>query len=212
MAGLVDFILDPQNFMQTNIVRVVTPPNPNAIPDNAPVRVTLHDTQKPASNIFGGKVFDLFIPNDVNAAGIDAYFCPYQDDQSFFITLGNAADYMFTPNMDGCTFGVGSQAAGVCRVGHVNFSYVQRDWYKSGRIAATTRMRNAQTAFLKNRLNVGDDRLIEPAVYQGPLQNFSATTFGVRGPNQVWSFSTLRYGQPGVNTFVHQGIHMHVNN
>ncbi len=173
--------------MLSNIV-IVTTPNPDDVPDNAPVRVTLHDTGFKVMNKIGGKVFELYITNDVNKPAIDSYFCPYENDKSFFITLGNAADYMFTPKMDGCTFGIGSQAGGACRVGHVNFVNLQTAWKSSGQDVARSRMRNAQTAFLKNRLNVGGDRLIEPDVYKGPEQDFAATTFGVRGSESGLDF------------------------
>jgi hypothetical protein len=38
----------------------------------------------------------------------DAYFCSYQQNQTYGITLGKDADFMFTATMDGCSLGIGN--------------------------------------------------------------------------------------------------------
>jgi hypothetical protein len=39
---------------------------------------------------------------------ISAYWCPYDDNKTFGVMLGNAAQYMFTAEMSGCSLGLGS--------------------------------------------------------------------------------------------------------
>lgn len=39
-----------------------------------------------------------------DASGFAAYFLPYADNQTYQLTLGSAADIMFTPPLTGCSF------------------------------------------------------------------------------------------------------------
>lgn len=210
MATVNDFVADPVAFMTSNIVQVTEIPPDDPRLTQQPVRVTLHDTGMKILNKPGGKLFELYITANVNALGINAYFCPYQNDKSFFIQLGNNADFMFTPQMAGCSFGIGTQNGGACRVGHVNFISLRNDYQTENE--KRDRMYGAQAAFLQNRLAIAPGRIIDPADYRGPDRNLSATTFGVRNAQQVWSFHTLRYNKPGNMTYMHHGIHQHVNN
>lgn len=210
MATVNDFILDPVTFMTDNIVQVteIDPDDPRL--NNQPVRVTLQDTGLKIINKPGGKLFELYITTNPATPAIDAYFCPYQNDKSFFITLDNGADFMFTPQMAGCSFGIGSQNLGVCSVGHVNFVSIRNDWEEEN--DKRNRMYQAQRQFLSNRLNIRQERIVDPADYRGPNLDRSATTFGVRNAHQVWSFFTLQYHKSGSMTYVHHGINPHVNN
>ncbi|MET0307540.1 MAG: hypothetical protein ABW023_02435 [Sphingomonas sp.] len=213
MATAADFVANPEAFMADNIVQVTTP-NPDDVPTDRPVWVTVQDTGLKIMNK-PGTVFELYITKTVHSAAkpaLRAYFCPYENDKSFFIMLGNDADYMFTPKMDGCSFGIGSQANGACRVGHVNFVNLQTEWKSEGEDVARDRMYQAQRQFLGNRLGVDATRVIDPSEYRGAGLTQAATTFGVRGAGQVWSFKTLRYGKPGSKTYLHHGVHLHVNN
>jgi len=210
MAAVDDFVADPVAFMTNNIVEV-TAPDPSSLPQNGTVRLSLHQRAIMLMNKPGGGYFDLFVTQDPNKTALDAYFCPYANDKSYFITLGNAANYMFTPKMDGCAFGIGTQANGACRVGHVNLTNLQTDWKDSGLDVATDRMYQAQRNLLMNRLGVGMDRIVDPSDYRGPTRTDAATTFGVRNNQGVWSFRTLRFAKPGLRTALHLGIHDHVN-
>lgn len=209
VADINDFVNSPVQFMTDNIVQVteIDPDDPRL--NQQPVRVTLHDTGLKIMNKPNGKLFELFITTNPATPAIDAYFCPYQNDKSFFVTLDNDADFMFTPQMAGCSFGVGSQNGGVCRVGHVNFISLRNDYNEEAE--KRERMYSAQNAFLRNRLDIGNDRVIKPSDYRGPDLNLSSTTFGVR-QGGTWSFKTLRYNKPGAQTFLHHGIHDQVNN
>ena len=51
----------------------------------------------------------------------NAYWCPYNEDDVRWIAVADMADYMFTPKMTGCSFGVGIPAAdGTVCVAHAN--------------------------------------------------------------------------------------------
>lgn len=51
----------------------------------------------------------------------NVYFCDYQQNNTFGITVSNRADYMFTATMDGCTLGIGCAAPDGARlVYHAN--------------------------------------------------------------------------------------------
>jgi hypothetical protein len=51
---------------------------------------------------------------------LTAYFCPYEDNRTLGVVVAKAANLMFTTEMDGCTFAVGSQVAGDRLVYHSN--------------------------------------------------------------------------------------------
>lgn len=54
-------------------------------------------------------------------ATFTSYICPYNQSYSFGITIADKADFMVTPQMDGCTFGVGSPTSSGARlVYHAN--------------------------------------------------------------------------------------------
>jgi hypothetical protein len=207
MADVDDFVADPETFMQRNIVQV-TEVDPDLV-DTQPVRVTLHDTGLKLMNKVGGKLFELYITKTVGPTSLRAYFCPYKNDNAYFVMLGNDADFMFTPQMAGCTFGIGSQYQGSCRVGHVNLVSIRGDWDKED--DKRERMYEAQRAFLRNRLNIGSNRMVDPDVYRGGGRDQSATTYGVRA-NGAWTFKTLRYRKAGSKTYLHLGVHTEVNN
>ena len=50
---------------------------------------------------------------------ITAYYLPWDNNRHYETKLGNAADYMFTPTLDGCSFVIGSGTSP--RVSHLNY-------------------------------------------------------------------------------------------
>ena len=74
-------------------------------------------------NVYGMR-YELDQPGKYKlVAGTDfnAYWCPYASDTVNRVTLAGAADYMFTPTMNGCSFGIGIAAPdGSVRVAHAN--------------------------------------------------------------------------------------------
>lgn len=54
---------------------------------------------------FGAGVVPILrLKTAADATGFSAYFLPYADGQTHQLTLGNAADLMFTPPLTGCSF------------------------------------------------------------------------------------------------------------
>jgi hypothetical protein len=205
MAQPQDFIRDPLQFMRDNIVLV----NTMRVSDDEPaieVRVFENPNVR-IGNMPNGRVYEMGMRN--NNRGRDdeylkIYFCPYGDDEAHFITLGRDANFMFTPAMDGCTFGVGSQnGEGVVRVGHVNYALAGKKW---GAQDGQERQREAQRNVLGDRLG-WNAKMIQPEMYKGLQNDRSATTFGILDDDYYWSFYTLRYIQLGGQTFLHYGVH-----
>lgn len=204
------FFTDPKGFLEENIVEV-TAPDPDSLPKDHIVMLALYEKQGlQIGNKKNGKVYDLYVTSKPATQHLDAYFCPYANDASYFITLSNKAKFMFTPKMDGCSFGVGNQGAkGAVRVGHVNFTALQSDWREEGYEAGRDRMYQAQRNFLGNRLG-NAAQVVDPADYRGNQGTDAATTFGALGSDK-WSFYTLRYSRPGNKSFLHLGVHNHVS-
>ena len=55
----------------------------------------------------------------VSTHAIRAYYLPWDNNRHYESQLGNAADYMFTPTMDGCSFVIGSGTSP--KVSHLNY-------------------------------------------------------------------------------------------
>lgn len=115
-----------------------------------------------------------------------AYICPYADNSVQFKTLGSAADYMFTGDMDGCSFGIGiPNVMGDVRVGHSN---AQNQAGGSTFNPDFVPQRNAQRQDLVGGGTA--QSVLEPAAYRDnpPLgTEFKAVTIGLRISN-TWEF------------------------
>ena len=58
---------------------------------------------------------------DRGAESMRVYWCKFGTGETFSVILGTAAEFMFTTKMDGCTFGIGSEAPdGTVLVCHAN--------------------------------------------------------------------------------------------
>lgn len=200
MPPVADFVANPRQFLRNNILRAnfQLPGNANHIrqfkftlrpytgtrlADNAQIPVyALEPILGQELNIFQRN------PPSRNRDYLDAYWCPYDPGQLHAIVVDNAADFMFTTNMDGCSFGVGhATPTGSRRVAHVNL------W------GATADSRGAQNMMLA----VGgyDRLLINPNDYmQTPLAptavngEIKVTTFGIRNTaSGHWSFWSQQY-------------------
>jgi hypothetical protein len=140
-----------------------------------------------------------------------AYWCPYKEDRVFAVTLHDEADRMFTPTMNGCSFGVGIPSIdGAVRVAHANSEGVKPiekfDLETSTKLTgkkpnslefnAILNARGFERGTLKQKLQLeqlksilaeSDDELsnhISRAAYNGCT---SITTFGVR-VGGAWEF------------------------
>lgn len=119
----------------------------------------------------------------------EAYICPYKDNETNTKFLDMSADFMFTGDMNGCTFGVGiPNVNGGVLVGHANAAnyalptpHVTGTWEE--RVAP---QRDAQRERLARR---GLEQMIDPDVYR-PADgeaDLKAIAIGVRRGSD-WSF------------------------
>jgi hypothetical protein len=137
---------DPQAFIRHNLLTldsVLDDPAPGLLRTDGTVWVTLEDVTAGFNTIERNrnrkglaKVLPTMTQTQVtkttriykitkaewnNPDGFPAYICPYADNTARFKTLGSAAAFMFTGDMDGCTFGIGiPNSSGGVRVGHSN--------------------------------------------------------------------------------------------
>jgi hypothetical protein len=159
---------------------------------------------------YGKGRFDLFEFNAGTADTIAAYYCPYEDNQALYVYLGDDADYMFTPSVSGCTFGIGSRTdKGGVLVGHANAKQVGTEADDAG-AADGGRAAQAQAqaqADMLSKPKMGDaPRLIVPEDYVlGDRLKHVGTIMGVRrgdftGPStsgSAWVFYTQTFTRTG---------------
>lgn len=134
------------------------------------------------------------------------YWCHYKADDVHYVTLGSAANYMFTPRMNGCSFAVGIPASdGSVTVAHANV----RDSPESEEIKKIDEALNGKELLSMDKMvklqtlrrqlvMVEQKSKLEDAIggdqFTGYLssttyQNAELTTFGVRDTGSgAWSF------------------------
>ena len=141
------------------------------------------------------------IPAPGAAAAADtfqAYWCPYAQNQTLTCQLGNAALFMITDVMDGCSFGVGTQAGGACMVSHSNAGGAGAAVDNAG--FGVDQARRAQAAVqadkIKDVLHEYTPAVIAPASYMADADGarvLKSTTFGIHAVGGAWSFYTQKY-------------------
>jgi len=130
----------------------------------------------------------------VNA--VRAYICNYTANNVESVSVGNAGDYCFTINLNGCTYGIGPvQLNGSRLVTHSN---------RGGNTMAQRADIQAENNVGANLLGV---TLLEPAQYRrlgggGALQ---ATVFGIR-TGMLWRFYFQSYTAHGATNFQVHGV------
>lgn len=200
MTVQTDFRDDPHAFMQNNVVYVAFLNDTTGL-----VNLTI-EARAPAgvvTNKVGGGVYKLRLARDGDAAPLAAYVCPYAQDSIQSVMLGNAAFWCFTPTMDGCTFGIGSQANGAVRVCHVNSNRGGAAVGSLGIDAHREQQRKLQRNFAKSKVGL-NATLIEPDTYMaegGEAYKLKSTTFGRHVANGPWTFFSQRYRYAGHNFF-----------
>lgn len=219
MAYLDDFCDNTLLFLQQNIVyvilnketngltEVVVEPRAGTTIDNIPVGI--------ANGIVAGGVYKLRTRQPTDARGLPVYFCGYEQNKTIPLMLKNAAFWMFTVTMDGCTFGVGSQARG--NLGSVRVAHANNASQASPDISITTAgnvltgrpaQQHIQAMLATSHVGHGGF-LIEPDSYMGGDYTMKATTFGFHAPMGIWSFKSLSYRMGG-GTWHHGGINDYV--
>lgn len=211
---LEDFYADPHGFLQANVVRVpALRPRPGREPDD-PMRVRITPAANQTIDNTAGGVFDMsHAPAGAgDADSIECIFCQYAQGATRYATLTDAVRYMFTPQMDGCTFGVGHAGNGALIVGHSNAADIGLEWDAYGVAVARARQRQSQITQLQSQMD-WKGSFVTPADYMTDKvgKTDRATTFGVRGPSG-WNFYTARYRKTGSFTIKHRGVHAQINN
>jgi hypothetical protein len=111
-----------------------------------------------------------------------AYLVEYEDGKTPITVLGTAATMCFTANMNGCTFGIGSQA-------NANSGLVVT--HSNSRGHGSQDANTADQRFRAGNVVGPDGRLFEPEHYR--TNNKQSITFGYRSPGQLWRFCFLSY-------------------
>ncbi len=214
MAYLDDFCDNTLAFLTRNIVYVIVSKETLGLVD---VTVEPRDPATTIANIpvgaFGGAaeggVYKLRKKTANDARGLRVYFCGYEQNKTIPLMLGNDANWMFTVTMNGCTFGVGSQAGadGAVRVAHANNAKQMKPGISVGPDGGVTgRAAQARVQAMYATSHVGPGGLlIEPDTYQGADQGMEATTFGHHPTGGAWSFKALTYRKGGT-TWTHGGV------
>ncbi|MDB5405830.1 MAG: hypothetical protein JWL84_742 [Rhodospirillales bacterium] len=129
----------------------------------------------------------------------EAYICPYATDATKTKFLGTAANFMFTGDMNGCTFGVGMpNANGGVLVGHANAAGSALD---DNALSWDQRLAPQQAAQKQGlAANNVSQMMVDPAVYRaGELEgSLKAITIGIR-VNGEWSFWYQHQNHDGMN-------------
>lgn len=204
-----DFITRTDEFMAANLVVLNFQPDPNR--PTGPKMDGVHPMTLVASgqcqDAHGGAIDKWRIerPDAYNGGPngptvFQAYWCSYSPDELHLQVVESAADLMFTPRMDGCSFGVGAATPSGARfVGHANVSRASADQVG---FDAQQDAQNTQLTRAIGHLDGG----IDASTYSPLGSGQSGVTYGVRDTDSgAWSFHTLVYSGNGVNAR-HLGI------
>ena len=140
-------------------------------------------------------VFDLRSNGAGAHNGVPAYICNYTANQYHSVDIGNAADFCFTTNLNGCTFGIGPVVNNTRRVTHSNHG-------------GNTLLQRADIQAANGvGPNLAGVTLLEPAQYRrlgggGALQ---ATVFGIRS-GMNWRFYFESYTAINGTSFQVHGV------
>lgn len=130
-----------------------------------------------------------------------SYIADYHQGQTTFTTLGTNphAQFCFTANMNGCTFGLGSQPTpgSAMVVSHGNAANAGANDNIPDYLAGDTK-KALQTAIQYTRAKQGHGitgRVFEPAHYR--IGQRMSVTFGHRAAGQKWAFHFVGYERTG---------------
>ena len=201
MTAISDFVADPIAFLRANVLQSFWTGSPVK-----PVRslrfhqAALQGTRlDDGANIPAYQIIPISDQGDLirlrgdqgarNRDYLNAYFCPYGDNQTCAITVASAADFMFTTNMDGCTFGIGSDTpTGARRVAHANVQGMGQG--------------NRAVQLDNLALEGTNDTIVNPDRYRDSRRargaaGISATTIGIRDTNTgKWRFVYQQWQAP----------------
>jgi hypothetical protein len=217
MAYLDDFCDNTLTFLRQNIVYVIVAKETSGVIDvvvEPRANTTINGMPAGVANgCVSGGVYKLRTKKPTDPRGLTAYFCPYENNQTKALMLKNAAQWMFTATMDGCTFGVGSQtpgAMGSVRVAHANTSSIASpdrnvQIATPGGVVSGGDAKNRMQALLATSHVGPGGLLIEPPSYMADNLENKATTFGYHQLGGPWTFKALKYRMGGA-IWTHAGI------
>jgi hypothetical protein len=197
MVASADFAHDPIEFMRSHVVRCLKMPPGNQLEGKG--RSRRQPVLVGAFDLSNRGVYELIYCRDETENTVAAYYCQYEDDVANYVFLGDEAEYMFTPSVSGCTFGIGSRTdKGGVLVGHANAKKVGE--------AGPEAQQAAQATLLTSKKGMGDaPQLISPTDYNmGVPDTYRGTIVGVRrsdytanSSGKAWLFYTQTFTVPG---------------
>lgn len=140
-----------------------------------------------ASTIKVTKKFTLRRASPFDDDAIPAYICPYEPGCTLRTTVGTAANLMFTAEMSGCTFGIGSPTPqGAVSVCHSNDHAAGSAGGAAGQAAA--QLRSTMTALSRG------GTAFQPGDYREVTDQYEtrATVVGVR-KGTTWEFWAQKF-------------------
>lgn len=213
-----DFCDSPYQFMKKHIVVVTISdhfikPNGNVVTAFVVEDDRADIAEPPAPQ---SKVFKLYLTEDPAAPKPPpqhtrrVYWCHYEPGVTHASMLGKGHAYMFTPTMNGCTLGIGSQNNGVVRVAHSNVAQSSAGMPNA---KATIQLQaHRQVATLDARFEQANDplkKIVPPFAYMKGSRGIdisrNATTFGRRNDRDEWKFYSLMYRKID-RTYYHFGV------
>jgi hypothetical protein len=182
-----DFLSDPWGFLADNLVIMgVEAYGGSGIKPFKVVSVSSSDATATKSGTICN-VFNL-IPDTTRTGSFDAYWCPYEREDTFSVTAGTAADFLFTATITGCSIGLGSETSDGSRlVLHSNLGSTHPKFMSQG---------EAQDSTLKLMMGASGKTVFGPSSYRNGLngEKYTGTVVGWRH-NGHWEFRTQVYEQ-----------------
>ncbi|MEM1436497.1 MAG: hypothetical protein AAGG11_20775 [Pseudomonadota bacterium] len=140
-------------------------------------------------------------------ASFDAYIAEYHQGATTPTLLGHEADLCFTANMNGCTFGIGSQAkpADTLLVSHGNAAGSDGLKGLSGVVKpeAISSIQNSLQHTWARELHA-EGQVFEPEHYR--TNGRQSITFGWREPGKKWKFYFQSYEKKAGNKWLVYGV------
>jgi hypothetical protein len=211
MTAAQDLAQDPTGFMDDNIVVVPMTGNIGAPLLNGPIQVVLYSRPlnrvRGQRNNFSKSDVDVYfmappgapgmLPQDaiIDANQLTVYFCPYDANNTLGVVVSNAADLMFTTQMDGCSVGIGNKTStGDRLIYHSNQAALGRTGPNAQLNAQDQALRTAFTTDQPNIETKNIGAVLSPVDYRESSRGtvYNSTTFGVRSGGN-WNFYAQRY-------------------
>ncbi len=206
-----DFKANPFGFLANNLLLGPILP---ALQHNKSEHLALEDeSPNGRTATVGGHPAGLYrvVKAGASAAYFRAYIADYEEGSTTFTTLGTNMNalFCFTVNMNGCTFGMGSQAManGTLVVSHGNAknagphknipSILGDDGPLTAAMQISKQYQRAKDGHVTGRV-------FAPEHYRADAQN--STTFLYRSQNELWRLFCMVYTLPGFGRYVSPGV------